>query len=328
MCAWLGAFALCGTTSLAWASPICVSNPDGVDGIDVSGLQLELAIETRKRDRGGTAPTVFGDESCPDRRRAVWIRVDKAGRYVVEQPGGLVTEGRWEGVEVVDRNATIAGAVAESRSSQRGSRADLRLIDPDAEVEVPAWILAEQDAVRTDDNPGLGLPARGYVFVDGAYIYDDANGNHLAGIGLEAGAAFFDEQLAAGAAVQWTSGLDVQSGADVDLGLQLVDLVATLRGGPRLGPVWLRAGTWAGWQWRVFDATSPLRFDTLNQTTGAFVYGGEIEVLWDPVEPLRIAVTGRVKGYAGGTTLNFGGEPVWDAPEFEFGGALRVGVVY
>ncbi len=307
---------------------ICVDVPAAAEAagafIDAEALADAIRLEAR-RTHADVAVRVIGPAApCPTRGR-VLVRVTDGLNSLVSG-GGRSIEVPLGALGVHERVPELAWAVIDFGVPPEDLAEAVELVDTDGDVWVPEPPTTDVAASREQPLPDGGPRTVGIeLWTEGGYGFQPDGAAHRGSVGGEVSVALLDGRLAFGVAGGYQAAATRNVG-DVSVAAGSGELLGVARGGLPLGPVLLRLGLHAGWQWRTIEASSAARFDELHASSGAAVIGGDLEVAWEATEWLRLGAAVRGRGYLGGSEYTFAGALVQPAPAGEVGVVLRVGV--
>ncbi len=283
-------------------------------GLEADAVRAALVVEGRKR--GGVAPpvvTALSGDRCPDGAVAVTLGPGPMATLCSSEAPALVLD--LAASPPVDRAPEIARVALDRVARGQGSPETLleSLIDLDSPVPVPA--------------PPLEWTLRALLSVGGGYIYEFGAGVHRGDLEAEAALLLFGGRLSVGLVGTWSPERAVGDelvAVDVSAG----EFLGIVRGGFFWGPVLLRLGVGAGWQWRRLSARARSRFSEVFASSGAAALALELDALWPLSERLfvSVALPGRV--YFGGVDHSWQGRPLYGAARGSVGVAVRGGVTF
>ncbi len=312
---------------------VCLEIAGDVDGVTSEGLADAVALEARKASVAVRVVDASAEPLCLGAER-VLIRVGPATMASIRRPGGASSGLDLADIDPLDRAASVAHLAVGEPQDDVGEGAwddaPLELIDTGEDVVVPPSADPAPTSLAASASPPLSAgdgdsALGGSLTLEGGYGFQpDADAHRIGGSG-ELTVTFFRERLALGVAAGWYQGTPTLRN-EVDAEESAAEMMVVARGGFWAGPVLLRLGLRAGWQWRWLEATTELRVTPLEATSGAGVFDADLEAAWAATDWLRIGLALRGRVFAGGADHVFAGELVAPAPEGELGAVIRMGV--
>ena len=303
---------------------ICVEVSGAVAGVDADGLAAAIRLEARKAD-AEVAVRVVGERApCPSRGR-LWVRVGP-GPDAVIAGAERSTSVPLERLGERERMAELAWAVIDfGVPTLDGGDEPIELFDTDDEVWVPEPAADVSASIGLAPDETASRTSGVELWAEGGYGFQPQATSHRGHVGGEVTASFFGGRLALGLAGGYQAAATLTTSA-LELSVTSGELLGVARGGVLVGPVLLRLGLQAGWQWCTLEAHASSRVDELGASSGAAVLGGDLEAAWSVSDHFLIGLALRGRGYLGGADYSFAGELVSPAPAGELGVVLRLGV--
>lgn len=279
---------------------VCVSRSGGATDVDLASLRDALALEARK---AGIDLELTEADPCPPGHVAVVVG---AGVAVRDGAGLRVLD--LAGVAPIDRAQEVARALVELAQAPSGA-----LLDPGAPLVLPRTTPAAAPVALLVVEGGLGWRAT------------LGPSGHVGAVEALVGAALLGERLLVGVEGAWE--WPVTSGDDVVTTVTSGEVLALIRGGAPVGPIFLRGGLAGGAQWRTLGASNPERRGEASSASTVGVLAAELE-LAVPVGPLRLGLLASGRVYLGGESYRWLGRAVWAAPDGALGLGARVGAAF